>query len=632
AERTPYEEQIAYLVGRRVEVETGRAEGRLKKKYEKEWKAYEAVAKKKPGSLQKAWVATDVGTEAPPTYLASRTGKKVIGPGFIKILDPKKPDIQPIEELNSTGRRTALANWITDPKNPLTARVIVNRVWQFHFGRGLSVNTSEFGTLGEEPTHPELLDWLTAGFIENGWSIKWLHRQMVNTESYRQSSLVPTSEHAAQVDPGNKFMWRARPQRLDAEQMRDTLLMLSGELKDRGEGRSSGGSTPVRSVYLQKKRNSPDEVLSRFDAPAGFTSVSKRDATNTPLQSLLMVNAEWPYYRASKMASRVRSAHPNADRAELAKASFELVYGRPATKAEIEGGKNFLLKQEEVISGKEPEPRKKLDGELVSAERIFAPLAKKGEKAISFDPESAHKKLRVTLSESEGELFAVEAVVRLESFYKDASVRTLVSRWNGNHGTPGWSLGLTSDGSRYDPHQPLIQLIGYDFQGEMGTEDVLSGLKMEKGKPYYIAAVFRDDKLAGQKFGGTVDFYLKDLSDPKAELQHQRVAHGLERYHNKSRAFVLGGRDGQSMHTWDGELYRFALTKGELESSQLIVNSEATPKGRLSEVSASQLESAASANLAWSSAGTGKNEPADFAALIDLCHVLINSNEFLYLP
>src|SRR5690606_27205907 len=132
---------------------------------------------------------------------------------------------------------------------PLSTRVIVNRVWQYHFGVGLASNTSDFGRLGPPPTHPELLDWLTSEFVAHGWSLKWLHKTILSSETYRQSSMVKPTELTNKVDPSNKLLWRANVQRLDAEQTRDTLLMLSGEMSDKAAGPGEDATRPVRSIF-----------------------------------------------------------------------------------------------------------------------------------------------------------------------------------------------------------------------------------------------------------------------------------------------------------------------------------------------------------------------------------------------
>lgn len=140
---------------------------------------------------------------------------------------------------STSGRRKALADWIANPANPLTARVMVNRVWHHHFGRGLVRTTTDFGRVGSLPTHPELLDWLAADFIRNGWSVKALHRQILTSATWKQSSAAGDPKALAQ-DPGNELLWRQNLRRLDAEALRDSLLSIAGELNlEAGVGDSS---------------------------------------------------------------------------------------------------------------------------------------------------------------------------------------------------------------------------------------------------------------------------------------------------------------------------------------------------------------------------------------------------------
>ncbi|MFO0941825.1 MAG: DUF1553 domain-containing protein [Pirellulales bacterium] len=151
------------------------------------------------------------------------------------IIDGKPALIEPpAPALQSTGRRTALAKWIASPNNPLTARVIVNRIWEQHFGVGLAENASDFGRLGEKPSHPELLDWLASKFIEDGWSIKKLHRRILTSAAYRQSSQSADCDSqiraiASRIDPSNRWLWKMNPRRLSGEEIVDEMLAASGE-------------------------------------------------------------------------------------------------------------------------------------------------------------------------------------------------------------------------------------------------------------------------------------------------------------------------------------------------------------------------------------------------------------------
>jgi len=226
-----------------------------------------------PKPLLDAFVATDAGPNAPVTSIKTRKGEQVIEPGFLTLLEPKEPTIKPVG--NSTGRRTALANWITRPDNQLSTRVIVNRVWQYHFGRGIVATSSDFGKLGELPTHPELLDYLTSRFVSKGWHLKQLHRDIMLSATYRQTARREPPDVALKTDPSNRYLWRFNPRRLDAEQVRDALLAVSGEIDAKSGGPAEDGNGTRRSIYTMKKRNNQNELLRSLDAPAGFASTAR---------------------------------------------------------------------------------------------------------------------------------------------------------------------------------------------------------------------------------------------------------------------------------------------------------------------------------------------------------------------
>jgi hypothetical protein len=242
---------------------------------------------------------------------------------------------------NSTGRRTALARWLASPDNPLTARVIVNRVWQQHFGVGLVATPSDFGRLGEPPSHPELLDWLACRFIAGGWRFKPLHRLIVASATYRQSSRHPDLERARQQDPDNRWLWHAPVRRLDSEQIRDAMLAVSGELDLTAGGPSVSASQPRRSVFTKAIRNTRDPVLDVFDMADPFISTDRRNVTTTPTQSLLMINGAWPLQRAESLARRLRKLGASDDRV-LVEQAYRLAYGRAAEPAEVDSVQQWL--------------------------------------------------------------------------------------------------------------------------------------------------------------------------------------------------------------------------------------------------------------------------------------------------
>ena len=219
--------------------------------------------------------------------------------------------------------RVQLADWIVDETNPLTARVIVNRVWQGHFGNGLVATASDFGRSGLEPSHPELLDWLAIDFVRGGQSIKRLHRAIVLSATYRQSSAPNAS--AAAVDADNRLLWRFTPRRLEAESIRDSLLAISGQWNRQMFGRGYdlfnqrgglSGFTPIESfgpeglrrmIYAHKVRREREAVFGAFDCPDGGQSASRREESTTPIQALNLFNSRFTLDRAAGWAERLRA-------------------------------------------------------------------------------------------------------------------------------------------------------------------------------------------------------------------------------------------------------------------------------------------------------------------------------------
>ena len=342
-DRTEYERQIAEMSELQFDVEPDKLSGRLKGATKKEWEALRAELKKfeaqKPKPLpQVQFVMSDAGPNAPVTRIPKNG--IIVEPGFPSILDPSIARIMPPPAaLQSTGRRTALAKWITGPDNPLTARVMVNRLWQQHFGRGLVANASDFGKLGPPPTHPELLDWLATQFVADGWSLKKMHRLMVTSAIYCQGAANADSE---KKDPANTWFARANIQRLTAEQVRDGLLAVAGELDLKQGGASvDANKSSRRSVYRKVMRNKPDEVMHAFDTPDHISHMPQRDVTTTATQSLLMMNSEWTRKRASAFAQRLDKLHSNNSAAQIHTA-HQLTTGRMTTESQLALGMAFL--------------------------------------------------------------------------------------------------------------------------------------------------------------------------------------------------------------------------------------------------------------------------------------------------
>ena len=326
--------------------------------------------------IDKVQALWDVG-EPPVIRLLHRgdvdfAGPKV-SPGFLSVLcGPGKSAAIPSTAAvgNTTGLRLAFAEWLTDPDHPLTARVIVNRLWQHHFGRGIVDTPGNFGATGSRPTHPALLDWLAVEFMHQGWKSKRFHKMVMNSTVYRQVSHQvrdrgPSSLHSAphvlnSIDPENHLLWRMPLRRLDAEALRDSINAVSGELDDMMGGppimlkaTTSGLQTVVdperheinsrRSIYLVARRSNPLTFLRVFDFPVIDVNCTRRTTSATPLQSLTMMNSEFLTASSNRLAQRVQALVGNdrslADQIETA---YWLTLSRNSSNSEIKAAVEYL--------------------------------------------------------------------------------------------------------------------------------------------------------------------------------------------------------------------------------------------------------------------------------------------------
>ncbi len=258
-----------------------------------------------------------------------------------EILDAGWPSLFGSTPVRVSSRRD-LANWLIDPKNPLTARVWVNRIWQYHFGRGIVATSGDFGLKGSPPSHPELLDWLASELIRSGWKTKHIHRLILTSNTYRQSSRP--NDANAKVDPDNLLLWHWMPRRLEVEAIRDSMLAVSGELN-----RDIGGAPDVaenksvrRTIYLLHKRQKSMAILSLFDAPTAATeSCFRRLISTVPLQSLYLLNNEFSLARAKALAERVRK-EAGSDCDKQVERVFVLTLGRPPDDKEKAAAGEFM--------------------------------------------------------------------------------------------------------------------------------------------------------------------------------------------------------------------------------------------------------------------------------------------------
>jgi hypothetical protein len=298
-----------------------------------------------------------------------------VEPGFPQMFGQALPPIAAGSEQAATaGRRKVLAEWIASPENWFTARVIVNRLWQHHFGRGLVRSSNNFGQLGEAPTHPELLDWLAAELIRQQWSLKAIHRLIVTSQAYRMSSEY--YEAGIAKDPANDLFWQFPMRRLSAEELRDSVLAVSGDLNlamfgpsiypevadevkagqsrpGQGWGSSSDSEQARRSVYIHIKRSLIPPELSVFDFPETDASCEARFLTTQAAQALGLLNGRFLQVQAERLAERVQQAAGN-DRRAMIEQAVRMVYGRSANPEDQQLAESLLKKLSETHHLDEP--------------------------------------------------------------------------------------------------------------------------------------------------------------------------------------------------------------------------------------------------------------------------------------
>lgn len=379
AQRSPSEWQMYYRSASRLpsdgELEKA-LRGEAKQRYadlKKELSAYDNLKPPVEPSVAEAMI--DASREAPPTFVLSKgvwdAPLEEVQPGFLTILDPNPAKIAPPEGMNSTGRRSALAKWLADPANPLTPRVMINRIWQDHFGTGIVGTSSDFGVMGDRPSNPALLDFLAATFVEEGWSVKKMHRLIMLSNTYQQSSTY--QPEAAKVDPENKLLWRFDRRRLEGEVIRDSMLLAGGQLNPKMGGPgvfpplpdgTSRGSKYLswkpetdpseanrRSVYVFVKRNLRYPMFEAFDFPDTHESCARRYATVSPTQPLMLMNDDLVREWSRALASRVLNDGGLSPEQQVERA-FRIVFSRAPNPDERLAVLDFVKQQAAEISNR----------------------------------------------------------------------------------------------------------------------------------------------------------------------------------------------------------------------------------------------------------------------------------------
>jgi len=380
SQRTPLQKQLAALAMKQLGRKLDRAPRRLapaqRARYDTLQKRLASFDALKPEPLPLAMAVTDCGPVSPPVHRLA-TGnylrpREAVLPDFPEFLDPTDPVIRPPAGApHSTGRRSALARWLCRPDHPLTARVIANRLWQHYLGRGIVGTPNDFGLMGEQATHPELLDWLATELVRRGWKLKAIHRLIVTSAVYRQASSPgqnPALARAQEVDADNHLLWHARPRRRDAESVRDVLLQASGQLSLRMYGPSAHPELPAplmesryawdpdaraedrnrRSVYVLARRNLTVPLFSTFDVPDRTNSCPTRPTTTTAPQALVMLNGNFAVEQARHLAGRLLAAH-GRDTHGLIRDAYLLLFSRKPDASEFALAEDFLSHQVRLI-------------------------------------------------------------------------------------------------------------------------------------------------------------------------------------------------------------------------------------------------------------------------------------------
>jgi hypothetical protein len=301
----------------------------------------------------------------------------------------------PPPDAKTTGRRTQLARWITDPRNPLTARVIVNRLWQHHFGEGLVRTPDNFGALSSPPTHPELLDYLASELIEGGWRLKRLHRLIVLSSAYRLDSTHPREAEYSRRDFANTLWWRAGRRRLESEPLRDAMLAVSGQLNDKIGGPSffppatkesleglskkgaEWGQSPLdeqcrRSVYMMTKRSLLLPLMTTFDFSDTTQPCSQRNVSTVAPQALALLNNDFVHGQSAAFAARV-IAETGQDQTAQIERAWWLALGRAPSDEERRAAAAHLAAQRGHLAESAAKDQKPLD-EGEASRRALASL------------------------------------------------------------------------------------------------------------------------------------------------------------------------------------------------------------------------------------------------------------------
>jgi hypothetical protein len=566
-----------------------------------------------------------------------------VTPASMSLIPSLERDFDPPpQDAKTTHRRLQLAEWITDKDNPLTARVFVNRLWQHHFGAGIVRSPNNFGFLADPPTHPQLLDWLAAEFIRGSWKIKRMHKLILMSRTWRQSSLHPQFAKYHKLDSGNRLWWRAERRRLDAEALRDSMLAVTSELDKRiggpgfrptisaaaleGLSRKSAAwqaSSPQeqtrRSLYLFAKRGLLSPMMTTFNFADTTQSCAKRDVTTVPTQALVLMNNPFVHDRSEALAQVIQAKFDQP--IDQAKKLWGEVYGRCPTPTELHMATTHLTAQAKRFEAIQRQPSSKENEMAKRHLKKSLVLHLRADQGITLDssghlshwqdlsghdhhasqPEAKRQPAHDTSGinnnavvnfDGKGQFLHLQGKLLPEQEYTIIAVatdrgnsghRTLFSNWNGKAGNSGTSLflGLTGEATvRFSDAYADAGRVAY------------------RNKPFVITAVNGAD-------GSSVFQNGRKLSARETPLPER----------NLSTDWVIGQQGNINGEYWTGGIAEICVFSRALtDQERLSVEGELHTRYGIPVV-----------ELEESSPPT----PA-VLAIASLAHVLLNSNEFLY--
>jgi hypothetical protein len=585
---------------------------------------------------------TDVRRTPPPLHLFRKGDPKqplgVVEPGQLSMVAELANLWEPVDEqAPTTRRRLQLARWIVDRRNPLTARVVVNRLWQHHFGHGLVTSPNDFGFNGARPTHPELLDWLAADLMDGGWRLKRLHRQMVLSQTYQQASVHPRQRQYAERDAANTLWWRAERRRRDAEGLRDAMLAVEGSLHLslggpsfkptiaaealEGLSRKSGAwqASPRaeqnrRSLYIFTQRSLLPPLMTVFDFSDTTLPCAQRDVTTVAPQALALLNNEFVHDRSQALARRVSTV--GGDRPSQVRAAWRMTLGREPTEREVAAGLAHWRDQELALERRATDApvtkpaedlpvRKALALHLRADREVettpeglvtrWGDTSGRGHHATSPAPELAPLKKLEGLGGRPAVQFAGErqflhlagrvvagkeaTIFAVATDRGAGSHREILSNWNGAAGNSTTSLFVGTTG------KGLVR-VSDDF--------TTAGELTDPAGPFVLTVSLGNQGVAVWQNG-------RELARRSTNISPR----------NLETAWVVGQQGNIQGEYWKGELAELIVFDRELTDAER----EAVGRYLLSRYDIPAEEP--------------PPEPVDLG-LASLCHVLLNTNEFLY--